>query len=66
MTSDMNGTALTARQILMVVLCVVIFMGGMIGAALIMIPSNDDPQGSRNVGVVSLAIATLATIWFVS
>src|ERR671913_246464 len=58
-------TDLTARQILMVVLCVLIFTGGMMGTVFIMIPTTNDPVGSRNAAVVSILIAGLSTIWFV-
>ena len=58
-------TELSARQILMVVLCFVILFGGMMGTVFIMIPTTNDPVGSRNAAVVSILIAALATIWFV-
>ena len=58
-------TALTARQVLMVILCMVIFMCGMFATVFIMLPSYQDPQGSQNTAIVCIIIATLATIWFV-
>ena len=58
-------TELTARQILMVVLCFVILFGGMMGTVFILIPTTNDPVGSRNWAIAFIAAAVLATIWFV-
>ena len=58
-------TELSGRQILMVVLCVLIFMGGMMGTVFIMLPSYTEPEASRNTAIVCIVVASLATIWFI-
>ena len=58
-------TELSTRQILMVVLCFVILFGGMIGAVFIMTPSINNPVGSRNSAIAGIAVAVLASVWFV-
>ena len=60
----MAGTNLTRRQIQMTILVVIMFMGGLLAYVFIVLPSNDDPVGSRRVAIVSGTIATLATAWF--
>ena len=58
-------TALTARQVLMVVLCFVMFIGGMLGTVFIMLPSYNETEASRNTAIGSIVIASLAFVWFV-
>jgi hypothetical protein len=58
-------TQLSGRQIVMVVLVVVIFMGAMMAYVFVVLPSNIDPIGSRHTAVAWGLIATFAAIWFV-
>ena len=60
----MNGTHLSARQILMVVLVFVIFMGALFAYVFTAFPSNNEPVASRRFAIGSGIVATLATLWF--
>ena len=65
MIKSRTMTALTAREVLMVVLGIVILMCAMFATVFLMLPSYQDPQGSGNTAIVCIVIASLATIWFV-
>jgi hypothetical protein len=60
----MRETQLSARQIGMVLLIVVMFMGGMMGYVEAALPSTSDPVGSKRTAIVCVVIAVLAAVWF--
>jgi len=60
----MRESQLSGRQILMVVLVVVILMSGFMAYVFIVLPSNDDPVGSRRSAMGSGIVAGLASVWF--
>ncbi|MDB5318943.1 MAG: hypothetical protein JWN40_574 [Phycisphaerales bacterium] len=61
----MRETQLSGRQIQMIVLVIVILMSGFMAYVFTVLPSNDDPVGSRQFAVGPGIIAALATVWFV-
>lgn len=60
----MPETQLSRRQILMVLLALVIFGGGLMAYVLVVLPSNDHPADSRREAVISGLIAVFALVWF--
>lgn len=61
----MRETQLSGRQILMVVLAFVIFMGGLFAYVFTVLPSTRDPEGSRRFAIGSAVVTALAVVWFV-
>ena len=61
---DMNGTHLTWRQGLMVVLVFVMFFGALFAYAFTAFPSNNEPVASRRIAIGSGVAAALAAVWF--
>ena len=60
----MGETQLSSRQIGMVILIIVMFMGGLMGYVEFAIPSTNDPVGSRRTVIVCVVITCLAAVWF--
>jgi 4-hydroxybenzoate polyprenyltransferase len=61
----MRETQLSSRQIQAVVLVFVILMGSLFAYVSVVLPSNVDPVGSRQLGLVSAIVAALAAVWFI-
>jgi hypothetical protein len=61
----MRETELSSRQIQAVVLVFVMLMAGLLAYVFAVVPSNNEPVGSRRDAVVSGMIAALAAIWFI-
>ena len=61
----MRETELSGRQIVMVVLVVVMFMGGMFAYVNTVLPSTAEPVESRRFAIGSGVVAGLAGVWFV-
>src|SRR5688572_11226805 len=60
----MPETQLSGRQIRMVVLVVVMLMGGLLAYVFTVLPTNNDPVGSRRAAIGAGVIAAVAGVWF--